>query len=148
MNWFQDRRIIAPFDFSPQSTATVELARTLAARAEDVHVLHVLPSLAATDPGVIWEAVDDERRKDHARRAVEQTLREHGIEGADMHIDVHVGDPGHVIVDLATEIGAGLILIPSHGRTGLARVLLGSVAERVVRYAPCPVLVIKHGKKG
>ncbi|HCK41739.1 MAG TPA: hypothetical protein DHW22_08920 [Planctomycetaceae bacterium] len=49
------------------------------------------------------------------------------------------GDPGHNITDYAKEIGAGLIVMPSHGRTRLKRMLIGSVAERVVRLAHCPV---------
>ena len=54
-----------------------------------------------------------------------------------------VGDPGHEIAEFAEEIDAELIVIPSHGRTGLTRLLLGSVAERVVRLAHCPVLVFR-----
>ena len=64
----------------------------------------------------------------------------------DARLDVGIGDPGHVLVDLAKQIDAGLVVISSHGRTGLTRVLLGSVAERVVRHADCPVLVLKSEK--
>ena len=60
------------------------------------------------------------------------------------HLHVLFGDPGHEIVDLASEIGAELIIMPSHGRRGVKRVLLGSVAERVARLAECPVLVLRE----
>ena len=60
-----------------------------------------------------------------------------------MHVDVEFGDPGNQIVDFAERISAELIVIPSHGRTGIERLLLGSVAERVARLAPCPVLVLR-----
>ncbi|MEZ6094353.1 MAG: universal stress protein [Pirellulaceae bacterium] len=53
------------------------------------------------------------------------------------------GDPGSEITRFAKENDAGLIVISSHGRTGVSRLLLGSVAERVVRLAPCPVLVLR-----
>jgi len=53
------------------------------------------------------------------------------------------GDTAKVILDVALEIGAGLIVMGTHGRTGLGRLLLGSVAEQVLRKAPCPVLTAK-----
>ena len=53
------------------------------------------------------------------------------------------GDPGHQIAQYAEEAKADLIVLPSHGRSGLQRLLIGSVAERVVRHAPCPVLVVR-----
>ena len=56
-----------------------------------------------------------------------------------------LGDPGSEIAKLATDIQANLIVIPSHGRTGFKRILLGSVAERVLRLSACPVLVLRDG---
>jgi nucleotide-binding universal stress UspA family protein len=56
---------------------------------------------------------------------------------------VAFGDPGQRITAYAEEVGADVIVMPSHGRTGLKRLLLGSVAERVLRLAHCPVLVLK-----
>jgi nucleotide-binding universal stress UspA family protein len=56
------------------------------------------------------------------------------------------GTPADAIVSLAKEVGAELIVMSSHGRTGLSRVVLGSVAEVVVRKAPCPVLILKRPK--
>jgi nucleotide-binding universal stress UspA family protein len=53
------------------------------------------------------------------------------------------GDPATVIVNIAQDAGAGLIVMGTHGRTGLGRVLMGSVAEQVLRKAPCPVLTVK-----
>ena len=60
-----------------------------------------------------------------------------------MKIDVEIGDPGHRIADVAAKLGADLIVMPSHGRTGIERMLIGSVAERVLRLAHCPVLVLR-----
>ncbi|MEZ6120194.1 MAG: universal stress protein [Pirellulaceae bacterium] len=139
MKWFKQKRILVPFDFSEESTSAVEVALELAPSADEVHVVHIIPDLVATEPGVIWDTINDEERKSHAQAEMEKSLAaHHGI-----HLDVGVGDAGHVVVDLADEIEAGLIVIPSHGRRGLSRMFLGSVAERVVRYAHCPVLVLK-----
>ncbi len=62
-----------------------------------------------------------------------------------LNFETRTGDPGLVITDYATEIGAGLIVIPSHGYHGLKRLVLGSVAERVIRHADCSVLVLRRG---
>ena len=58
---------------------------------------------------------------------------------------VRFGDPASEIVDFASGIAADIIVLPSHGRTGLTHLLIGSVAERVIRLAKCPVLVLKEG---
>ena len=57
--------------------------------------------------------------------------------------EILVGDAGTTVVDRAESLGAELIVVPSHGRSGLTRMLLGSVAERILRLAKCPVLVLK-----
>ena len=141
----QRKTIVVPFDFSEESNSAVEVARQLAEEATDIHAIHVLPELLATEPGVIWGVIDDESRKEHAKEAMLERLA--SLECKDVRADVQVGDPGHVIVQLAEEHGASLIIIPSHGRTGMKRVLMGSVAERVVRHAHCPVLVLKKGSE-
>ena len=60
-----------------------------------------------------------------------------------VHLDVMIGNPGHMIAERAEELDAGLIVIPSHGRTGLKHIVFGSVAERVVSRAGCPVLTVR-----
>ena len=60
-----------------------------------------------------------------------------------VQIDILFGDPGYRIAEHAQRLGAELIVTPSHGRTGLERILLGSVAERVIRLSHCPVLVLR-----
>ncbi len=62
-------------------------------------------------------------------------------------VEVTTGDPADAIVRMATELGADLIVMGTHGRTGLPHILLGSVAEKVVRHAPCPVLTIRWSGK-
>ena len=141
MNWFQGKRVLVPFDFSDESAEAVKVAVALADRKDDVHVLHVLVELPATDPVAVWDELSDEKRRDKAHQAMEKQLSDLEIDG--VHLDVSIGNPGTVIADLAEEIEAGLVVIPSHGYTGIKRLLLGSVAERVVRLTKCPVLVLK-----
>jgi len=139
MTWLPRKRVVVPYDFSTESLAAVQLGRQFVESPKSLHVVHVLPELTATEPGVIWATVDDASRMTHAREAMQERLKDFG----DVELNIGFGDPGHVITDLAQEIGADLIVIPSHGRTGVKRLLLGSVAERVVRLAHCPVLVLR-----
>ena len=141
MSWFNGKRVIVPFDFSDECISAVKMALQLATRPDEVHVAHVLLNLPATDPAVIWDEGIDERRKVVVRDAMEKRLAENGIEG--VQINVSLGKPGRMIADLAEEIEAGLIVIPSHGYRGIRRFFLGSVAERVTQLSPCPVLVLK-----
>jgi nucleotide-binding universal stress UspA family protein len=75
----------------------------------------------------------------------EQALRERMADPryAEVKFSTRFGDPGHEIAEFAQEIEAGMAIIASHGRTGLSRLLIGFVAERVVWLAHCPVLVLK-----
>ena len=109
--------------------------------AEEVHVVHVLPELAQSEPMVLWEAWESQKRHKHAEDELRKFLAGDRYVGLALH--VFVGDPGQEITALAERLGAELIVLPSHGRTGLKRLLIGSVAERVVRLAHCPVLVLR-----
>jgi nucleotide-binding universal stress UspA family protein len=142
MAWLPKRNVVAPVDFSAQSFAAVDQALELVASPADLHLIHVLPVVIPADPGVVWTAIDDDSRRRHARLALEERLSDAKYQG--VQLQVELGDPGHEIADYAQRIGADLIVVSSHGRTGLTRLLIGSVAERVVRLAHCPVLVLKH----
>ncbi|QDU93962.1 universal stress protein [Lignipirellula cremea] len=133
--------IVVPVDFSADAFAALDLAIETANAASDITVVHVLPHLSPMEPGVAWKTVDDEKRAQHVREAFEKRLTDAKYEGLNYH--VVVGDPGRSIADFAAKKGADLIVVPSHGRSGLQEILLGSVAERVVRLAHCPVLVIR-----
>ncbi len=107
-----------------------------------VHVLHVLPFLIPTEPGVVWATIDDAHRIQHALENLREEIDKLNV--GNVELEVRLGDPVRLIAcDRAEELGAELIVVGSHGRTGLTRMLLGSVAERVVRLAHCQVLVVK-----
>ncbi|MCE9556422.1 MAG: universal stress protein [Planctomycetes bacterium] len=141
MNWFAKKTVVVPIDFSEQSFAAAEVALDAVPESGGLHVLHVLPVLVPTDPVVGWGGPDDDTR----REAVESTLRQRlsALKYRDAKIVVLFGDPGQEVAAYAAQVGAELIVLPSHGRTGLKHLLIGSVAERVCRLAHCPVLVLR-----
>lgn len=141
MSWQVDKPILVPFDFSDHSVAALRKALNIAESPALVHAVHVLPFMIPTEPGVVWATVDDASRLEHAQEAMGKSMAEHKF--GDVVTDVRLGDPGQVVADLADSLDASLVVVGSHGRTGLSRLVLGSVAERVTRLAHCAVLVVK-----
>jgi nucleotide-binding universal stress UspA family protein len=142
-------KILLAVDDSPHAQAALERVRQVAWPAgTELLVLSVARPASATyaefyAPGApVVEQVWSERVRFHdeiATRAAE-SLRTAGL-AAEPRV-LH-GDPREVIVDCARAEGVGLVVMGSHGRTGLARLLLGSVAAYVVSHAPCDVLVVR-----
>jgi nucleotide-binding universal stress UspA family protein len=142
MAWLPKRCVVVPVDFSANSWSAVEHALELVAQPSHLQLIHVLPVLEPADPGVIWNTVDDESRRHHAEQAIRAHLADARYQG--IACTIEFGDPGRQIAEFAQRLAADLIVMPSHGRTGLQHLLIGSVAERVVRLAHCPVLVLKR----
>ncbi len=141
MSWLPRQTVVVPIDFSDESYAALAAARELVDQPAHLHVIHVLPHLEPADPGVIWETVDDQSRTEHAEKALRAEL---GKRGCDVgKLAIRFGDPGHEIANYAEQVSAGLIVVSPHGRSRLERLLIGSVADRVVRLAHCPVLILK-----
>lgn len=141
MNWLPRKQIVVPIDFSDSSLEAVEVALSLAESPADVRVLYVLPNHMASEPGLVWNILDEATQREKSMSALRERLSDakyHGVKLA-----VAFGDPGSEIVELADQVSADLIVISSHGRTGIPRLLIGSVAERVTRHASCPVLVLR-----
>lgn len=141
MAWNITKPIVVPFDFSDHAVDALRRAVVLAENPNQIHVLHVLPFMIPTEPGVVWATVDDAGRIKHALDSMSEALPKDKF--GEVQMEVRLGDPGHVITDRAEELNADLIIVGSHGRTGLTRLVLGSVAERVARLAHCPVLIVK-----
>lgn len=141
MNWLPKKWVIVPVDFSDDSLAAIGTAVQLVADPSHVTVVHVLPEISVLEPTEGWQPIDTQSRV----RRITDTLRERLAAAGHtaVRLEILVGDPGHEIADLAQRENAELIVLPSHGRTGLKRLLIGSVAERVVRLAHCPVLVLR-----
>ncbi|WP_071515865.1 universal stress protein [Geitlerinema sp. PCC 9228] len=138
---FSQNRVLVPFDFSEESTEALEKTLAFVGEATHLYVIHVLPQLNVGEPGVMYQTTNDRTRKQHVEKVFWETFGDRCYQG--LHLHVAIGDPSAAIVDYAKAQEIELIVIPSHGRTGLRRFLLGSVAERVIRFARCPVLVLR-----
>jgi len=141
------QRFLVPLDFSEEANRALDYAITLAgklgARLTLLHVIQALP-LGSVDMGVTLPVAYVEDLEAEIRRTMASSLERvttAGLEG-DMVI-VH-GVPFHEILETAKTQQVDLLVVGTHGRTGLHHVLLGSVAEKVVRLAPCPVLVVRQ----
>lgn len=141
MSWFPKRTVVVPVDFSDDSLAAVDTALELVAEPSGVQVVHVLPEASMMDPDPVWLEIDNANRAERTVEALQQRLP--GEKYEKIQFEVEFGDPGYRIADFAQRVAADLVVIPSHGRTGLGRMLLGSVTERVIRLSHCPVLVLR-----
>ncbi|NJL00119.1 MAG: universal stress protein [Spirulinaceae cyanobacterium RM2_2_10] len=142
MSLFNTDRVLIPIDFSDEALETQAETLKMVQDPEHLHILHVLPRLNPAEPGMAWGTIDDEKRKANTLAALKEKFPRDQYDG--VHFHVAIGDPSAEIVDFAGKESVDLIVISSHGYTGLKRFLLGSVAERVVRFAPCPVLVLRR----
>ena len=157
--------ILAPTDFSESAREALEVAwREAELHQASLKLVHVLQHHPHTEVTYLRGNPEDRRglatefgalptpggqdaailRRDYVEEALTQlrdliprSLRDRST------VDVASGDPAEAIVQVAREHGIDLIVMSTHGRTGLAHVLMGSVAEKVVRHAPCPVLVTR-----
>jgi universal stress protein A len=146
------RKILVPLDFSPPSDYALTYAKGLAADfGASLHLLHVIEDRLMTGPWPVEVYLGELPRlreglvKDAESRIVDclKGIEQSGLQATG---EVLIGGPFQAIVDLAQSSEAGLIVMGTHGRTGLTHLLIGSVAERVIRHAPCPVLVVREQK--
>ena len=135
-------RILLATDGSPDAVAAARAAVELAgSTGSELHVVHVGEFLPT------YLAFTEEEPAELRRRAREVLDTQTGRieEGGGTVVDAHLrlGRPAEEIINLAEEIGAGLVVVGSRGLGALRRAVLGSVSENVVRYAPCPVFVAR-----
>lgn len=138
---FSTDRILVPIDFSEESIAALKETIAFAKDNAKVYALHVLRPLEATEPGMIWDTVDGEQRRENVIQLYNEKFPLETYSG--INVAIEEGDPSAEILDYAQTQKMELIVMPSRGRTGVSRFFMGSVAERVVRLAHCPVLVLK-----
>jgi nucleotide-binding universal stress UspA family protein len=141
------KQIVTTTDLSPESFAAVSyaghLAKSEGAKLTVVHVPHST-SLAYTDfvPPIDMMNIDT-AIEDAARAELESWCRTHLRGVPRVAILLRAGITHEVVCDVAKETGASVIIMATHGRKGIGHLVLGSVTERVLRDAPCPVLVVK-----
>jgi len=148
---FQIQRILVPLDFSDTGRKALLYAVPFAAAfAAEVVLMHVVqPYTVSAELGYIPPelAVSQQELENQAREELELLCHREMSGDTLAQVKVCVGAPWQEIVVAAGEINADLIILSTHGRTGLKHVLLGSVTERVVRHAPCPVLVVRERER-
>ena len=140
------QHILVPTDFSECADGAlqyaIELAQKLQARLTLLHIIDTMPLGLVEDTAMLppsyWQEL--ETGIEQSMEASLKRLDDVGLQGEP--VIVH-GAPFQSIIDTAKDKGADLIVMGTHGRTGLTHVLMGSVAEKVIRLAPCPVLVTR-----
>ena len=141
-------QVVVAFDFSPSSEQALQRALDVACRAPQ-HVLHIVAALDSRHGLPLVETkVADFAYADRIQQLISDHVRTklNGRDAAasvEFYVHARFGKPADEILALAHEVGADMIFIGSHGATGLERILLGSVSERVVREAKCPVMVVR-----
>ncbi|MCC7415529.1 MAG: universal stress protein [Acidobacteria bacterium] len=138
------KQILVATDFSPESDAALAYGRALArSLGATLHVLHAVanPFLRPTfaDPGVI---------ETHAAQSLATCLTAEDRTTLNARAVLEIASrPADAIIDYARRAEIDLIVVGTHGRTGFDRALMGSVAEHLVRSAPCPVLTVRHPER-
>ncbi|MHB0954942.1 MAG: universal stress protein [Pirellulaceae bacterium] len=136
------RTILHPTDFSDHAAYALDLATSFAQEpGARLIVLHVMQPWVAGYGGIMTPPPSPE----DYRQGAEEQLREIRVAGAEELIEhrLEEGTPAEEILRVAKEIKCDLIVMGTHGRTGMQRLLTGGVAEKVMRQAPCPVLIVK-----
>jgi len=148
---FKIETMLVPTDFSEESLKAIAYGRALLNHfpgsvhlvyVHDVDFAYAVPALMNTSPLIATKEVERRYRKD-----LEKLAKQFDLQGSTPERHVRTGRAYHQICDVADGIGAQLIVIATHGHTGLRRLVLGSTAERVVQHAPCPVLVVRERER-
>ena len=138
------RSILTPIQFDDPTYLALGYAKRLAGDSgATLHLLHVIEKFPALGEPPISEN-DNIREEDEARKTLDEVGRQY-LGDAKYRIHVAAAAPrslAKAVVQVAGEVDADLIVMKTHGRKGLAHLLVGSVAEEVVRSAPCPVLTL------
>lgn len=137
------RRVLCPVDFSPHSENALDFALDLAKRlGADVHLVHVfqLPVYALPDGAMMAGPEFTTKVTTELQKALTELARRK--EGARIETHLVEGIPYREVVRMTDELGADLVVMGTHGRTGIRHLLLGSVAERVVRSSKVPVITV------
>lgn len=143
---FRIKQILVPIDFSDCSRKALEYALPLAQQHEaSITLLYVVaPAYAGGDYGGIDYYQLEAGLRQGGERELEKLAADLIREKAPVQAQVRLGSPAREIVEAARSLPADLIVISTHGHTGLNHVFLGSVAEHVIQRAPCPVFVVRE----
>ncbi len=133
-------RILVPTDLSPFSLEALQYAEEVGKLFNgEIIVLHALDP---KEPGGSRLHIRPEEAEFEARKSIVHLLMEHAIVPLNFRLEIRHGSPVEEILKAVKQLNIDLIVMSTHGRTGLSHVLIGSIAEHVVRLAPVPVLTI------
>lgn len=143
------KRILVPTDFSKYSHTALGYAAALAEKfGAELYLLHVVQNVGLLIPDMVNVVPpimpSNEQMTAAVRDALDRVIKENKLEQFKTKPEVRLGTPFYEIIQFAKETNIDLIVIGTHGHSGLAHVLMGSVTEKVVRKAPCPVLTVRH----
>jgi len=140
-------RVVVPVDFSPMSKHALRAALAMSRRSPiEVHLLHVIPEYevhSAFHIPLPERGEIESKAEKWAAKAFDTYLRGEDLGDLSVVKAVRYGNPARLICEYADEVGAAVILIASHGRSGFERAVFGSVAEKVLRTCRQPVMVVK-----
>ncbi|MBX7163469.1 MAG: universal stress protein [Saprospiraceae bacterium] len=142
------KKILCPYDFSENADEALRYAVKLANPNTEICLLNIIQLPYLIDPYgfVYYDEKADQLKKD-VESAMEKKINELNERYKGFVFSPHIAvnnDPAEVILQKQKEAGCEMVIMGSHGRKGLKRLLMGSVAETVLREADCPVLIIKH----
>jgi len=139
------KKILCPIDFDENSIAALDAGAELARQSDaTLEVLHVIPIII--QPGGVPVYVDAYTAEEKDSQAKLLELAKTHLAGVKYELKTTIAQPSAAILHAQKTVGADVIVMSTHGRRGLAHFFVGSVAERVVREAQCPVLTI-HGNR-
>ncbi|MCA9243539.1 MAG: universal stress protein [Phycisphaerales bacterium] len=148
------QKILWPTDFSELSQKAGRVAGAIARMFDaELHVIHVIPPPITPDVAAVLPAeapimITDPKALDATRDGLKRRVQDTCGDVSQVSIDAFYGNPWSGVCEYAKKHGVDLIVVSTHGRTGLAHVLIGSTAERIVQHASCAVLVVKQSAPG
>ena len=141
------KHLLVPIDFSDASvaafTTAIDLAQTLGADIKVIHI-HQLQVPYVGDGGFYVPEMDEDEVLEERKTELDAFVQKHGGSDNTITQEVRLGDPESEITEVAEEVKADMIVMGTHGRSGLSHLLMGSVTENVLRHTNVPVTVVRH----
>jgi len=141
------KRLLVPIDFSDASisafSTALDLAAALAAEIRVIHI-HQLQVPYVGDGGFYVPEMDEDEAQEERKKELDEFVKKHGSGDITIDSEVRLGDPETEINEVADEFQVDLIVMGTHGRSGLSHLLMGSVTENVIRHTNVPVMVVRQ----
>lgn len=140
----KDSIVLAYLDL-PTCRGALEAARSMLSPGGTIHLAHAVAPMVTSVPGITLDGKLSEDIETSSKKRIIQELS--AFEGTKFEVHVSMGDPVSVVHNVVEGSKAELIVVASHGRSGFARWFFGSVAEHLLRDAPCPILVMNANEE-